>query len=171
MGLCFSSKLDWGSYIIYIAETHQRHWNLGSFFLLRLLCISVNLPLGLALNTVVIFGPVLLVANWNFLIHYKNEYVGRLLLHLLPLWTLGNPTYVFSIGITLVDVHLNWLNCFNFFILKEVLLIILIDCMIFLSPCLDVTRMSTVFSSHSYDVDFSTPRLLSFDLWSKWLKS
>ena len=49
---------------------------------------------------------------------------------------------VFSIGITLVDVHLNWLNWFHFPILEGGLLVILIDCMIFLSPFLAVTRMS-----------------------------
>ena len=49
---------------------------------------------------------------------------------------------VFSIGIILVDVHLNWLNWFHFLILEGDLLVILIDCMIFLSPFLDVTRMS-----------------------------
>ena len=47
----------------------------------------------------------------------------------------------FFLGITLVDVHLNWLNWFHFLILEGGLLIILIDCMIFLSPFLDVTRM------------------------------
>ena len=52
-------------------------------------------------------------------------------------WTLG-----FSVGITLVDVHLNWLNWFHFLFLEGGLLVILIDCMIFLSPFLDVTRMS-----------------------------
>ena len=49
---------------------------------------------------------------------------------------------VFSIGITLVDVLQNWLNCFHFLFLEGGLLVILIDCMIFLSPFLDVTRMS-----------------------------
>ena len=44
--------------------------------------------------------------------------------------------------ISLVDVHLNWLNWFHFFILEGGLLVILIDCMIFLSPFLDVIRMS-----------------------------
>ena len=47
-----------------------------------------------------------------------------------------------SIGITLVDVQLNWLNWFHFLNLEGGLLVILIDCMIFLSPFLDVTRMS-----------------------------
>ena len=48
---------------------------------------------------------------------------------------------VFSIGITLVDVHLNWLNRFYFAVLEGGLLVILINCMIFLSPFLDVTKM------------------------------
>ena len=43
-------------------------------------------------------------------------------------------------------------------------LIILIDCMIFLSPFLEVTRMSI--SSHSYTLEFSAYSMLSFDLWS-----
>ena len=47
----------------------------------------------------------------------------------------------FSVGITLVDVHLNWLIWFHFVILEGGLLVILIDCTIFLSPFLDVTRM------------------------------
>ena len=38
--------------------------------------------------------------------------------------------------------HLNWLTWFHFFILEGYLLVILIDCMIFLLPFLDVTRMS-----------------------------
>ena len=47
-----------------------------------------------------------------------------------------------SIGITLVDFHLNWLNWSHFFILEVGLLVLLIDCMISLSPFLDGTRMS-----------------------------
>ena len=41
----------------------------------------------------------------------------------------------------LVDIHLNWLNLFLFLILKVGLLVILIDCMIFLSPFLEVRRL------------------------------
>ena len=78
---------------------------LWSFFLLRLLCISINLQYGHTWNTVVKSGLVLLVA-------------------------------------TLVDVHLNWLNWFHFRILKGSLLIILIECIVFLSSFRDVTRMS-----------------------------
>ena len=47
----------------------------------------------------------------------------------------------FTIGITFVDVHRNWFNWFHFLVLKEGLLVILIDCRIFLSPFADVTRM------------------------------
>ena len=51
------------------------------------------------------------------------------------------------------------------------LLIILIDCMIFLSLFLDVTRMSmlTVSSSRSYNLEFSAYRILFADLRCKWL--
>ena len=41
----------------------------------------------------------------------------------------------------LVDVHLNWVNWFHLLILVGGPLIILIDCMIFLPPFLDVMRM------------------------------
>ena len=48
LGLTFSSKLDWGSYIICIAKTASKKIEAlirsMSFFLLRLLCISRNLP-------------------------------------------------------------------------------------------------------------------------------
>ena len=50
-------------------------------------------------------------------------------------------------GITLADVHLNCLIWFHFLIVEGGLPVILIDFMIFLSPFLDVARMSmsTVF--------------------------
>ena len=57
------------------------------------------------------------------------------------------PGEVFSIGITLVDVLQNWLNWFHFFFLEGVPLVTLMDCMIFLSPFVDVTLMSmSIFS-------------------------
>ena len=49
---------------------------------------------------------------------------------------------VFSMGITLTDVLQNWLNWFHFPFLEVGLLVFLIDCMIFLAPLLDNTRMS-----------------------------
>ena len=56
-----------------------------SFVLLRLLCISMNLPYAHAWNTVVISGLVFLVATWNCWMSYKNGYAGLLVLHSLPL--------------------------------------------------------------------------------------
>ena len=52
---------------------------------------------------------------------------------------------------SLVDVYMNWLRWFHFFVLEGGLPDILIDCMIFLSPFLDVTRLpvSTVFFPHT----------------------
>ena len=51
------------------------------------------------------------------------------------------------IGITLVNAYLNWLKWFHFLTLQGAQLIILIDCIIFLPPFLDVIRISvsTVF--------------------------
>ena len=59
-----------------------------------------------------------------------------------------------SAGITLVDVHLNWLHLFDFLILEGALIVILLDCIIFLSPFLDVTRMSMSAVSLQSQVDF-----------------
>ena len=77
LGLTFFSKLDCGSYIISLAETASK--KIGTlicsmkFFLLRLLCISVNLPYGHGWSTVVMFGLVLVVATWNCWISYKMD--------------------------------------------------------------------------------------------------
>ena len=68
-GLTFSSKLDWCSYITSIAKTACR--KIGAlicsmkFFLLRLLCISINVTYAPVWNTVVTSGLVPLVATWN----------------------------------------------------------------------------------------------------------
>ena len=57
------------------------------------------------------------------------------------------PTLSLFYRYSLVDVLQSWLNWFHFLFLEGGLLVILIDCMIFLWPCLDVTRISvsTVF--------------------------
>ena len=64
LGLFFSSKLDWGSFIISIAKTASKEIEvLLSFFLLRLLSGSLDLPYGLAWNTFVMFGLLLVAAT------------------------------------------------------------------------------------------------------------
>ena len=82
MGLIFSAELDLGTYIASIAKSVSK--KIGAlmqsmnFFLLGLLCISINLPYGLAWNAAVTSGLVLLAATWNCWISYKNGYVGLL---------------------------------------------------------------------------------------------
>ena len=69
LGLNFPCKLDWGSYIVSIAKTASK--KIGdlirsmSFFLWRLLCISINLPYAHVWNTVVTSWLVPLAATWN----------------------------------------------------------------------------------------------------------
>ena len=69
LGLTISSKLDWGFYIISFGKSASIKIGalifLLSFFLLRLLCISINLPYIYAWNTEVTSGLVLDVATWN----------------------------------------------------------------------------------------------------------
>ena len=112
LGLTFSSKLDWGS------SRKLEPWFrfvLGSLFFLRLFCISINLLYRHVRNTVVMSWLVLLVTTWNCQIIYKNRYAGLLVIQLLSLlnpWLIFEmePACVFSIGITMLDVHLNWVN-------------------------------------------------------------
>ena len=69
LGLTFPYRLDSGPYIIAVAQIPPRKLEswfvLWIFFLLRLLCISVNIPYGYAWNMVVMSGLVLLVATCN----------------------------------------------------------------------------------------------------------
>ena len=144
LGLPFSSELDWGSYIIYIAKTASK--KIGALSR-SMKFLSPEVALYLYKSTI---RP-----RMEYCCHdwagtpscYKNEYAGLLVLHLLlhsnpwlivEMW----PAYVFSIGITLVDVLQNWLNWFHFLFLEGGLLVSLIECRIFLSPFLGVTRMS-----------------------------
>ena len=86
VGLTFSCKLDRGSYIISIAKTASK--KIGTlihsmkFVLLRLLCISINLPYGYVWNTVAMSWMVFLVTTWNCWLSYRNEYAVLLVLHL-----------------------------------------------------------------------------------------
>ena len=83
LGLTFSSKLDWGSYIISVAKTASK--KIGALKLPpEVALISINLPYGHTW-TIAIPGLVLLASTWNCYTSYKNRYVGLLLLHLLHL--------------------------------------------------------------------------------------
>ena len=152
LGLTFSSKLDWGSYIISIDKTASK-------------------KIGALIRSMKFLSPEVALYLYKYIIRpcmeycchvwagapncymelldkLQNEYAGLLVFQLLLLlnpWLIIKMwlASVFSIGITLVDVLQNWLNRFHFLFLEGGLLVILIDCMIFLSPFLDVTRMST----------------------------
>ena len=96
-------------------------------------------------------NPVLSPAKWCLFVRYQIVILAtkmhKQVLHLIPLlnsWLIikMQPVQVFSVGINLLDFYLNWLNWFHFLFLKGGQLVILIDCIIYLSPFLDVTRMS-----------------------------
>ena len=141
--LTLSSKLDWGSYIISTAKTASK---IIGALIPSMKFLSPDVALYLYKSTI---HPCLeyCCQIWAGAPGCYNEYAGLLVLHLLFLlnpWLIVEiwPPSVFSIGITLVDVLQNWLNWLHFLFLEGGPLVILIDCIIFLSPFLDATRMS-----------------------------
>ena len=150
LGLTISSKLGWSYYIISITKTAIK--KIGAL-ICSMKFLSAEVALYLYRSNIWSYmeyfchiwaGAICYV---ELLDKLQKGYAGLLALHLLPLsnpWFIVDmyPAWVFSIDITLVDVHLNWLNWFHFLILEGGLRIILIDCMTFLSPFLDVRRMS-----------------------------
>ena len=151
LGLTFSSKLDWGSYIVSVAKTASK--KIGAL-ILSMKFLSPEVARYLYKSTI---RPCME--------YYCHVWAGAPscyleLLDKLQKWicrTVG-PSIAASLepfshrrnlaSLSLFDryyfgrCYLNWLNWFRFLILKGDLLIIVIDCMIFLSPFLDVTRMS-----------------------------
>lgn len=73
--LLLSSNLDETSYLVITLK----QW---SFLPLRFRFISQNLPFDLVWNTVIMSGLVLLIATWICWTTYRNDYIGRLVLHL-----------------------------------------------------------------------------------------
>ena len=151
LGLTFSSKLDWGSYIISIAKTASK--KIGAL-IRSMKFLSPEVTLYLYKSTirpcmeycchVWADAPSCYLDLLDKLQKRICRILGPSLAACLNPWLIVEmwPAYVFSIGITLVDVLQNWLNWFHFLFLEGGLLVILIDCMIFLWPFLDVTRMS-----------------------------
>ena len=135
LGLIFSSKLDWGSYITSIAKTAMK-------FLSRE--VALNLPYSHVWNTVVMSRLVPLVGTWYFLDMLQKQIwrtIGPLLAASLePLAHRQNVTslslfYRCYFGRYALQ---NWLNWFHFLFLEGGLLVILIDRVICLPPFLDV---------------------------------
>ena len=174
LGLTFSSKLDWGSYIISIAKTASKKIGAlirsmkflspeAALYLYKCTirpCVEycchvwAGAPscyldlLGKLQKRICRIGPSL-AASLEPLAHCRN--VASLSLF-----------YSYYFGRCSSDWH-NW---FHFLFLEGGLLIILIDCMIFLSPFLDVTRMSmsTVSFLAQLNSGILCLRMLSFEL-------
>ena len=155
LGLTFSSKLDWGSYIVSIAKTASKKIGalIGSMNFL-----SPEVALYLYKSTI---WPCMEYCChvWAGASSCYFELLDKLQKRICrtvgpsiaaSLEPLAHRRNLASLSLFyryyLVNVHLNWLNWFQFLILEGGLIVILIDCMIFLSPFLDVTwiSMSTV---------------------------
>ena len=147
--MTFSSKLDWGPYIISIAKTTSK-------------------KIGALSRSVKFLSPEVSLYLYKFTIRPCMEYccqawagapncylerldklqkricktVGPLLAASLE--PVAHRQNVVSLGLfyPLADVLQNWLNWFYFIFLEGGLLVILIACMMFLSPSLYATRMS-----------------------------
>ena len=149
--LAFSSKLDWVSYIISIAKSASKNIEALIRFMKFL---SPEAAVYLYKSTIRSYleycchvwagAPGCYVELLGKLQKRICRTVGpSLAASLEPLAHRQNVTSLgLSTGITLVDVLENWLNWFYFLFLEGGLLVIVIDCIIFLSPFLDVTRMS-----------------------------
>ena len=141
LSLTFSSKLDWGSHVISIAKTGSK--KIGAL-IRSMKFLSPKFALHLYKSTiwpcmehcfyVCAGGPGCYLELLDELQKRRCRTVGpSLATSLEPLAHIGNVAQFkyFSIGITLVDFHLNWHNWFHFFFLDGGLLVILIDCIIF----------------------------------------
>ena len=90
LGLAFSSKFDWSSYIIFITETASK--KIGAL-IDSMKFLSPEVALYLYEPTIqpcveyycYVWAGAPSYHTWNYSINYKNRYVGLLVLHLLPL--------------------------------------------------------------------------------------
>ena len=150
LGLTFSSKLDWGSYIVSIAKTASK--KIGGL-IRSMKFLSPEVALYLYKSTISpcmeYCCPVWAGAPSCYL-ELLDKLQKRICRTVGPslaasIEPLAHHRNVASLSLFyryLVDVHLNWLNWFHFLIFEGNVLVILINCMIFQSPFLDVARMS-----------------------------
>ena len=140
LGLTFFCKLYWGSYIISVAKTASKKMGAlvvvqSSFLLMPCMEYSCHVWAG---------APSCYLELLDKLQKWICGTVG--LSQAASLEPLAHrqsaANKYFFVGIALVDVHLNWLNWSDFLILEGGLLIILIDCMVFLLPFVDFLRLS-----------------------------
>ena len=144
LGLTFSSKFDWGSYIISIAKITLK--KIGAL-IRSMTFLSPEVALSLYKSTI---RPCMeccchvwadAPSDYLELLDKIQKRICRtvgpsLATSLEPLAHCQNVASLnlFYISISLVDVLKNWLTRFHFLSLTGSLLIILIDSMIFLSP-------------------------------------
>ena len=151
LGLTLTCKLGWGSYIISIAKTASKKIetlirSMKLLLLLRLYLYKSTIRTCMEYCCHVWSGaPSCYLESLDKLQKQICRTVGPSLVACLEPWAhRRNLASVspFYVGITLVDVHMNRFNWFHSLFLEGGLLFILIDCTIFLSPFLDVRRMS-----------------------------
>ena len=144
LGLTFSSKLGWSSYIISIVKTTL-------IYSMKFLSLEVALYLyKFTIRPCMGYCCQVWAGTPSCFLELLDKLQKRICrtihpslaesLELLPYCQ--NVSSLSLIYRYYFDVHLNWLNWFHFLILEGGLLVILIDCIIFLSPLLDVTRIS-----------------------------
>ena len=165
LGLSFSSKLDWGSYIICIVKAASKK---TGALICSMKCLSPEVALYLDKSTIrpcmeyccqvshVWAGaPICYLEMIDTLQKWIGRTVGPSLASSLE--SLAHRQNLSCLNLiyryTLVDVHLNWINWFHFLILEGGLLVILIDCIFFLSSFLDVRRMSMATGSFFTQLD------------------
>ena len=169
LGLSFSSKLDWGSYIISIAKTASK--KIGAL-IRSMKFLSRAVALYLYTSTILLCMEYCChiwvgarSCYWE-LLDKLQKWTCRIVVAslFLSLETLVHHQNVGSFSLFyryyFGRCYLNWPNWFHFLILKVGLLVILIDCMIFLSPCLDVLQgclCQNFPSSHRLTLIFSLP--------------
>ena len=150
LGLTFSSKLNWGSYIISIAKTASK-------------------KIGALIRSIKFLSPEVALYLYNSTIRPFMEccchvWTGAPSCYLELLDILQKPlhrTIDSSLATSFEPLahrrnafHPNWLNWFHFLFLEGGLLVFLIDCMTFLSPFMDVTRVSMSTLSFLAQLDF-----------------
>ena len=150
LGLTFYFKLDWGSYIISIPKTASKKIGV---LICSMQFFSLEVALYLYKSTICpcieycchvwAGAPSCCMEFLDKLLKLICQIVGpSLAASLEPLAHCWNLTSLGLFYRYLVDVLQNWLNWFHFLFLKRGLLVILIDCMIFLWPFPDITSMS-----------------------------
>ena len=148
LGLAFSFKLDWGFYIVSIAKTGSK--KIGAL-VRSMKFFSSEVALYLYKSTI---GPCMEYRChvWAGAPSCSSELLDKLqkricrTLLAASLEPLAHRRNVASLSLFyryyFGRCSFEWLNWFLFLILERGVLVILRDCMIFLSAFLDVTRMS-----------------------------